>query len=195
MKLKIKNKEFNVKVARTEDEKVQGLRGVKSLAPDEGMLFVFDEPEDVEFEMDDTLIDIDIIFIDEDKEIISIEHGKAGDTEDYYTEDDVKYVLEIAPGHKFKPGMEVEFDEGIDRTIEGMHVIDADGTSQGIIQSGVRIFSRKNTRTIVKLSKEAVEKDTDSAYKKLGRKMFQYLDIQESNEPDYVELDKKEKED
>lgn len=188
MKLKIKNKEFNVQVARTEEEMYQGLRGVKKLAPDEGMLFIFDEVEDeVEFEMTDTLIDLDIIFIDEDKEIISIERGIAGDDEEYLVENGVKYVLEIAPGNKFKPGMEVEFDEGIDRSKEGMHIIDSDGTSQGVIKAGVRIFSRKNTRVLVKLAKEADEKQTDAAFKKLGKKIFQYLDIQEETEPDYVE--------
>ena len=68
-----------------------------------------------------------------------------------------------------------------------MHIIDSDGTSQGVIDAGVRIFSRKNTRTIVKLAKDAIEKDTDVASKKIGRKMFAYLDVQESNDPDYVE--------
>ena len=154
------------------------------------MLFIFDEPEDVEFEMDGTLMDLDIIFIDEDKEIISIERGIAGDEEEYIFEEDVKYVLEIAPGHKFKPGTEVKFNEGIGREEEGMHVIDSDGTTQGIIKAGSRIFSRKNTKVIVKLAKSAIEKDTDSAYKKLGKKMFDYLDVQESNDPDYVELEK-----
>lgn len=188
MKLTINKKEFNVKVAKTEEDQIQGLRGVKELAPNEGMLFIFDEPQEVNFEMDGTLIDLDLIFIDEDKEIISIEHGKAGDTEDYLTEDGVMYVLEIAPGNKFKPGMSVEFeDEDHDRTEEGLHVIDEDGSTQAVVDPGVRIFSRKNTRVIVKLSKEAIEKDTTAAYKKLGRKLFAYLDIQESNDPDYVE--------
>ena len=72
MKLKINNKEFNVKVARTEEEMYQGLRGVKELASNEGMLFIFDESEDVKFEMDGTLIDIDIIFIDDDMEVVSV---------------------------------------------------------------------------------------------------------------------------
>ena len=195
MKLTIKKKEFNVQVVRSDEDLHEGLRGVDHLESNEGMLFIFDEPQEVEFEMDGTLIDLDIIFIDEDKEIISIEHGKAGEEEDYFVEDDVKYVLEIAPGHKFKPGMEVEFNEGVDPSQEGMHVIDSDGTSQGVIKAGARIFSRKNTKVIVKLSKDAIEKNTDSAYKKLGKKVFQYLDIQESNEPDYVESVKKEKED
>lgn len=195
MKLTIEGKEFNVKVSKTEEDLHKGLRGVKKLGENEGMLFIFEDSQEVEFEMNDTLIDLDIIFIDDDKEIISIDHGKAGEEDDYFVEDDVKYVLEIAPGHNFKPGMEVEFNEGVDTSEEGMHVIDSDGTSQGIIKSGSRIFSRKNTRVIVKLAKKAMEDDKDSSYKKLGKKIFQYLDIQDSNETEYVQGVKKEKED
>lgn len=189
MKLKINGKTFTVKVVEDEDEMSKGLRGVKDLPKEEGMLFKFDEPQDVEFEMDGTLIDIDMIFIDEDNEIISIEHGKAGEEDDYFVESDVKYVLEINPGFKFKPGMEVEFLD------DEMHVLDSDGNTQMIIKGGERIFSRKNTRTLVKMAKRAKESDKEVDYKKLGRKIFQYLDIQEDNDPDYVESPKKEKED
>lgn len=190
MKLTINGNTFNVEIARTDEEKRKGLRGVEELKKDEGMLFIFDEEKEVEFEMDDTLIDLDIIFIDEDKEIISVERGIAGDEDETIIEDNVKYVLEINPGFNFKPGMEVEFDEDEDEDDEEdkeMHVLDSEGNTQAIVKSGTRIFSRKNTKTIVKLSKDAEEKKTDVAYKKLGRKMFQYLDIQESNKPDYVE--------
>ncbi len=195
MKLTIKNKEFDVKVVRSDEDLHKGLRGVDHLDSDKGMLFMFDEPQEVEFEMDGTLIDLDIIFIDEDKEIISVEHGKAGEDEDYFVEDGVKYVLEIAPGHKFKPGMEVDFDEGVSRSEDGLHVIDSEGNTQGVIQAGTRIFSRKNTKMIIKLSKIASESNSDKDYKKLGKKLFLYLDIQESNDEDYVEGPKKEKED
>ncbi len=189
MKLKIKNKTFTVKKVSEEEEMYQGLRGVESLAKDEGMLFEFEEPQEVEFEMDDTLIDIDIIFIDEDKEIISIEHGKAGETEDYFVEEDVKWVLEIAPGNKFKPGMEVEFLD------DEMHIIDSNCDTQLIIKGGEIIFSRKNTKTLVKMAKRADESKSDGDYKRLGRKIFNYLEIQDNNEPDYVEDPKAKKED
>lgn len=187
MKLTIKNKEFNVKVVRSEEEQEKGLQGVKELDSDKGMLFIFDEPQEVGFWMKDTLIDLDIIFIDEDKEIISIVRGEAGNEEDVIEEDDVKYVLEIAPGNKFKPGMEVDFEEGISREEEGMHVLDSNGETQMVIEGGERIFSRKNTKVIVKLAKDASRAQTDASFKKLGRKIFQYLDIQESNDPEYVE--------
>lgn len=186
MKLMINGKEFNVKVAKTDEEKWKGLRGVKELKKDEGMLFIFDEEKEVEFEMKDTFIDLDIIFIDDDKEIISIERGFAGDEDETIIEDGVKYVLEVNPGFNFKPGMEVDFEEDDDENKE-LHVLDSTGKTQAIVKSGTRIFSRKNTKTIVKLAKDADEKKTDTSYKKLGRKLFQYLDIQESNEPDYVE--------
>jgi uncharacterized membrane protein (UPF0127 family) len=71
--------------------------------------------------MKDTEIDLDIIFIDEENEIIDICHGKAGNDQEAFEEDDVKYVLEINPGFKFKPGMEVEFLDN------ELNVIDSEG--------------------------------------------------------------------
>lgn len=189
MKLKIKNKTFDVKVVTEEDDMVKGLRGVKRLNKYEGMLFSFDEPQEVQFEMDDTLIDLDIIFIDEDCEVISLEHGKAGESEDYFVEDDVKYVLEINPDViEVKPGMEVKFLN------EKMHILDENGETQMVIKGNERVFSRKNTKTLVKLAKDADRLKTDSAYKKLGKKIFDYLNIQEDNDEEYVELPTKKEE-
>lgn len=189
MKLKIKNRTFTVKRVTDDEDMEKGLQGVKELPEDEGMLFEFDEPQTVDFWMKDTLIDLDIIFIDEDQEIISIVQGEAGNDEEAFEEDDVKWVLEINPGMRLRPGMEVEFLD------EEMHVLDSTGETQMILKGGERIFSRKNTKTLVKMAKRAEESKSDSDYKRLGRKIFNYLDIQEDNDPDYVERPKKEKED
>lgn len=190
MKLKINDYEFDVKVSRTPEQQHQGLRGVKHLEKNEGMLFIFDEEQEVEFEMNGTFIDLDIVFIDEDKEVISVEMGYAGDEAETIIEDGVKYVLEINPGFDIKPGDEVKFEEGYDRDTPGLHVLDSDGESQAVLKGGERIFSRKNTKTIVKLANEANKLKTDAAYRKLGRKMFAYLDKQESNDKEYVESPK-----
>ena len=47
MVIKISNKEYNVKEAKTEEEKRKGLQGIKSLPKDEGMLFYFDPDDEV----------------------------------------------------------------------------------------------------------------------------------------------------
>jgi len=39
------------------------------------MLFVFEEPKHVDFWMKDTLIPLDIIFIDSDEKVISVAKG------------------------------------------------------------------------------------------------------------------------
>ena len=64
---------------------------------DEGMLFVYDEPDDLVFTMEDTSIDLDIVFIDESLTVVSVHSVKAG-YEDPIEEYDVQYVLEVNYG-------------------------------------------------------------------------------------------------
>lgn len=47
--IKIGSKEYTVKVAKTGNEKEQGLQGITELPENEGMLFEFDEPDEVSF--------------------------------------------------------------------------------------------------------------------------------------------------
>ena len=47
VKIKINNKTYKVKLAQTDEEKEKGLQGVTSLPEDEGMLFSFDDTEEV----------------------------------------------------------------------------------------------------------------------------------------------------
>ena len=72
MKIEIGDKEYNVEVARTEEEKIKGLQEKESLGENEGMLFIYDEPQELAFWMKDTAIPLDIVFIDEslDDELI-----------------------------------------------------------------------------------------------------------------------------
>ena len=66
MVIRIGNNEYNVKEAKTEQEKIKGLQGVEKLPKDEGMLFYFDPSEEISMWMKDTKIPLDIIFINED---------------------------------------------------------------------------------------------------------------------------------
>ena len=49
IKISIGNKEYNVELAISNEEQEQGLQNIKSLSVDEGMLFVFDKPDEVSF--------------------------------------------------------------------------------------------------------------------------------------------------
>lgn len=71
--IKIGNKEYEVLVAETEEEKTKGLQDVEELDDDEGMLFVYNEPQQVVFWMQDTTVPLDIIFINDDFEVISVQ--------------------------------------------------------------------------------------------------------------------------
>lgn len=183
MKIEIGDKEYNVKVAKTEEEREKGLQNVKELPEDEGMLFIFDNPQTVGFWMKDTLIPLDIIFINEDMEVISIYKGKSRN-EDIAEEDDVKYVLEVNQNSGIKEGDELDIED--DEDIPTMKVIGSNGETQMELEGGERIFSRKNTRTLIRMAKKADATKSDSDYKRLGKKMFSYIKQQDNRDPEYV---------
>jgi uncharacterized membrane protein (UPF0127 family) len=75
MEVQVNNKTYSVKVAKTEEEKARGLQNIKSLDKNEGMIFIYDKPQTVRFWMKDTLIPLDIVFINKDMEVISVYKG------------------------------------------------------------------------------------------------------------------------
>lgn len=184
MKIEIGDKEYNVTCARTEEERIKGLQGVTELKDDEGMLFFFKEPQTVGFWMKDTKVPLDIIFISEDMEVISVYQGEP-ENENIAEEDNVKFVLEVNQGSGIEEGDELDIEE--DEELPKMKVIAPDGSTQMELEGGERIFSRKNTRTLIRMAKRASKSKEDKDYKALGKKMFTYLKQQDEREPEYVE--------
>lgn len=184
MRIEIGDRTYNVKIAELEEDKIKGLQGRKSLAEDEGMLFVYDEPQTVGFWMKDTDIPLDIIFIDEDLEVISIYQGNPND-DTIAEEDNVLLVLEVNQGSGISEGDELDIED--DDEVPTMKVIAPDGSTQMELEGGERIFSRKNTKTLIRMAKRASKSKSDKDYKALGKKMFEYLKQQDQREPEYVE--------
>ena len=117
--IQTENKEIqiNIEIADEPEERTQGLMNRSSLPEKQGMLFIFEEEKVLGFWMKNTLIPLDMIFIDADKKIAHIEHGaipcKADPCPVYSSNEKVKYVLELNGGfseeNSIKIGNNVEF--------------------------------------------------------------------------------------
>ena len=143
--------------------------------------------------MVDCEIPLSIIFLDENKTVLSNKRGIPNSSE-YISEDNAQYVLEVNPTDDIKPGDVAEFDLGNDEEIftenldpEKLYILNEDGTIQHQIDPGVRIFSRKSTAVMIKKAKKAFESKSDIDYKDLGRYIFGELDRQTNRPEEYVE--------
>ena len=191
IKLKINDKEYNVLVAQSEEEKERGLQDVIELDSDEGMLFIYTQPQTLEFWMHETSLHLDIIFIDEDWKVKSVQQGTPFD-DTILSCDDVQYVLELNQGSGVKEGDEIDVEDdelnpGRELQSKHMEIYGPNGKVQAQIVGGERIFSIKNVSTLVKMARRAQATKKESDYKRLGKKIFEYLRIQDINDPEYVE--------
>ena len=193
IKIRINNKIYNVLAARSEEEREQGLQNVVEMDNDEGCLFFHPEVENVKKKKKNTYLPLDLIFIDSDKEVISVKQGEP-ESEDFISEKGVKYVLELNKNSGVEPGDILEIDgeddfseDGIELEPNKMYIIGSDGNPQAELQGGERIFSRKSTRVILRKAKKAFETKADADYKALGRYVFNELTAQSERKPQYVE--------
>ncbi|NCF47764.1 MAG: DUF192 domain-containing protein [Alphaproteobacteria bacterium] len=104
-----KLQKFNVEFARSEAEKATGLMFRERLADDEGMLFMWNTSSPRQFWMKNTLINLDILFIDSDYRVVHIEESaQKGSLRIISSLLPVQYVLEINAGQaqlrKITPG-------------------------------------------------------------------------------------------
>ena len=98
---------FRVEIADTEAERAQGLMHRESLAASAGMLFVFPRPQTVGFWMKNTLIPLDMIFMDAGGTVRRIGHeAQPHDTRPVMGGDNIKTVLEINGGLSRRIGIE-----------------------------------------------------------------------------------------
>ncbi len=100
---------IQVEIASTADQHVQGLSGRGSLAPNHGMLFVYEPSRKVGFWMKDMLFSLDMIFATSDGTIVQIEEHISPDTYPriFPSYVPVKYVLEVSAGYARNHGIAI----------------------------------------------------------------------------------------
>ncbi|MHB8660811.1 MAG: DUF192 domain-containing protein [Minisyncoccota bacterium] len=91
---------LNVEYATTEASRERGLGGRKSIPSDYGMLFVFPKDDYYGFWMKDTLVPLDMFWLDDKGQVVYIARDVATSTYPnvFYPSAPARYVLETAAG-------------------------------------------------------------------------------------------------
>lgn len=214
VEIEVGDKEYICRVACDDYAKEEGLMYEKNLNDNEGMIFVYEEPQDeISFWMKNTIIPLDIVFISPKKKVISVKQGEPEST-DLITEYNVLYVLEVNQGSGIQPGDKVDLDDLEDYLIDKLedyskeplggdsyledkiksvkkmiYILDSNGDVQYELNSGEeRVFSRKNTKVLIRQAKKANASKANKDYKRLGKSAFKYIRKQDENEPEFVNV-------
>ncbi|MCI0472224.1 MAG: DUF192 domain-containing protein [Ignavibacteria bacterium] len=115
--LTVKGKELskiNIELADTERKRMQGLMYRKTMDENNGMLFVFPVSELQSFWMKNTPLPLDIMFVNENKEIVKIHSNTTPYSEQSYPSlKKAMYVVEVIAGyaekHNISEGDKIEF--------------------------------------------------------------------------------------
>ena len=186
--IKLAGQEYDIFIAKSEEQKKQGLQHFKSLPSDEGMLFVINESNPVEtfFHMHNVPFPLDLVFMDDEFKVLDV---KKGNPEDDRIEGIASYVLEINADSGVKKGDEAELDDE-DTHEYVMKVLDPEGKTQMNLFGGERIVSRRETLVLLRKALKAAQSKEDKDYKSLGKYIFKVIKGQDSREPEYVNAPK-----
>jgi len=107
-------RKIDVEIAENDTEHQKGLMNRPYMADSVGMLFVFDRSEPQGFWMKNTMISLDIIYVDENKKIVSIQkNAKPYSEENLPSFGNAQYVVEVVGGycdqHDIKAGDTISF--------------------------------------------------------------------------------------
>jgi uncharacterized membrane protein (UPF0127 family) len=99
---------IKAEVAADETERQQGLMFREKMAPNDGMVFIFDAPAAVCMWMKNTLLPLSVAFLDDEGKIINIEDMKPQTSDTHCAAKQARYALEMNLGwfkqKNIKPG-------------------------------------------------------------------------------------------
>ncbi len=99
---------FRVELARTAEQRATGLMCRRSLASGSGMLFLYPQPVEARIWMKDTLIALDVLFVDANGRVVKIaDNLQPGEQHRTRSEVPVSAVLELPAGDAVRHGIQV----------------------------------------------------------------------------------------
>lgn len=118
--IKIGEKYYELEVVKTSEDLKKGLSKFEDIKNNQGMLFVFDTPGRWNIWMKDMKFNIDIIFLSEKKDVVTIyknvkfeNHENVFEYRKYIPDYDSKYIIELKEGeidkNKIKIGDKIDF--------------------------------------------------------------------------------------
>jgi uncharacterized membrane protein (UPF0127 family) len=100
---------IDAEFARSPEERTVGLMFRTTMAPNEGMLFEFEQPGQQCFWMKNTLLPLSVAFVGEDGSIVNIEDMKPQSLDSHCSAKPVRFVLEMNQGWFAKRGIKAGF--------------------------------------------------------------------------------------
>lgn len=106
--LETPNKKYQILLANTEELRIKGLSNKKELEKNKIMLFIFEKPETVGIWMKDMLFNIDIVYVDENWNVINYFDNVSPSTYPniFYSSSSAKYVIEMNSGERLESGID-----------------------------------------------------------------------------------------
>ncbi len=99
-------RKIEIELAESDEERMQGMMYRRSMDDNKGMLFIFETEEPQSFWMKNTIIPLDIMFVNAKKEIIKIHKSTTPFSEKSYpSEKPATYVVEVSGGFADKYGI------------------------------------------------------------------------------------------
>lgn len=99
---------IEIEIADDPDSRTVGMMYRKTMRPDRGMLFVFDELRIQSFWMQNTPLSLDMIFVGADSTIVTIyEHTQPYSRQSHTSTAPAQHVIEVVAGFCEKHGIEV----------------------------------------------------------------------------------------
>lgn len=102
---------YSVEIADDPDEQARGLMFRTEMAPDAGMIFIYESPRVARFWMKNTILSLDMVFVGDDGVVVNVAENTTPFSENTWSSDaPVRAVVELNAGqaaeHGIGPGTE-----------------------------------------------------------------------------------------